>query len=150
MAKFRFRLSTLLRLRENLRDDCRQQLIAAQRAEEIIAARIAALDEELAVLRLHSLVASRPGPVNVDRLLDSGRYEMMLKAERHAADEQRQAVVAEIDRRRQALVEADREVKSLEKLREQQMLRHRTEEARREMKRLDETAVQTVRGWEIE
>ena len=102
------------------------------------------------MLRLHSLVASRPGPVNVDRLLDSGRYEMMLKAERHAADEQRQAVVAEIDRRRQALVEADREVKSLEKLREQQMLRHRTEEARREMKRLDETAVQTVRGWEIE
>jgi len=148
MAKFRFRLSTLLRVRENVRDECRQQLIAAQRAEEVIAARVAALDEALASLRLHALVASRPGPVNVDRLLDAGRYEMMLKAERHAADEQRQAVIGEIDRRRQALVEADREVKSLDKLRTQQALRHRQEESRQEIKQMDEAALQTVREWE--
>ena len=150
MAKFRFRLSTLLRLRESVRDECRQQLIAAQRAEDIIAARIGALDEELATLRLHALVSSRPGPVNVDRLMDAGRYEMMLKAERHAADEQRQAVRGEIERRRQALVEADREVKSLEKLRDQQLLRHRQDEARRDMKQMDEAALLTVRGWERE
>ena len=150
MASFRFRLSTLLRLRKNVRDECRQQLIAAQKAEDIIAARIAALEDELAMLRLHALVSSRPGRVNVDRLLDAGRYEMMLKAQRYAADEQRQAVLGEIERRRLALVETDREVKSLEKLREQQTLRHGQEEAHREMKQMDETALQAVRQREHE
>ena len=112
------------------------------------AARISGGDEGRATLSLQAVVASRPGPVNVDRLLDAGRYETILKAERHAVDKRRQAVMGEIDRRRQALVEADREVKSLEKLRTQQALRHRQEESRLEIKQMDEAALQTVREWE--
>jgi flagellar FliJ protein len=148
MASFRFRLSTLLRMRENLRNECRQHLVEAERAEDIILVRIAELNDELAVLRRHCDTVSRPGAINVDRLLDAGRYEMILKTERQAADEQRQTVAAEVDRRRQSLLEADREVKVLEKLREQQLARHNTDQAKREIKQLDAVAIQLAIGKE--
>ena len=51
-------------------------------------------------------------------------------------------MAAEIERRRQALVEADREVRVLEKLRERQLEQHRREEELRETKRLDEVVTQ--------
>jgi flagellar export protein FliJ len=57
-------------------------------------------------------------------------------------------VTAEVDRRRQSLVEADREVKVLEKLREQQLARHNTEQAKREIKQLDAVAIQLAIGKE--
>jgi len=46
----------------------------------------------------------------------------------------------EIERRRQALVAADREVRLLEKFREKLQLRHRQEEAVADMKELDDLA----------
>jgi flagellar protein FliJ len=148
MAAFRFRLATLLRLRENVRDDCRAQLAAAQRAQDIIYARIAELSGEIDQLRQRVGIVSRPGTVDVDQLLEASRYEMTLKAQRQSADEQRRAVEAEVERRRQALVEADREVKTLEKLREQQTTRHQLEQHRRETKQLDATAIQLHYGKE--
>ncbi len=48
----------------------------------------------------------------------------------------------EIDRRRQVLAEANREVRVLENLRDKQAGQHRQQEDRREMKRLDEVAQQ--------
>ena len=58
-------------------------------------------------------------------------------------------VDAELRRRQQALVEANREVRVLELLREKQWTRHRDEEARQEMKQLDEVAQRTGRGEEV-
>jgi flagellar protein FliJ len=142
MPPFRFRLTTLLRLRENVRDERRQQFSAAQRAEDIVAARIAELDAELGNLREHCQTASRAGPINVDQLLAAGRYEMTLQAEKQTAQTQRAAVAAEVERRRQTLVEADREVKTLDKLQEQQLVKHRAEENRRDIKQLDAMALQ--------
>jgi flagellar export protein FliJ len=135
-------------MRENLRDECRQQLSAAQRAEEIIHSRIAELNGELAKLRDRAEIACCPGTINVDQLLDAGRYEIALKAQRQAADEQRQVVEAEVERRRQSLVEADREVKTLEKLRQQQTTKHQLEQHRREIKQLDAAAIQLASAGE--
>jgi flagellar protein FliJ len=142
MSTYRFRLTTLLRIRDAVRDERRGQLAAAQRAEEIIAARIDEIDNELASLADRSHQASRPGSINIDRLLDAGRYQTVLFTEKQAAIKQRQDVAAEVDRRRQALVEADREVKTLEKLREKQSSQHRFAEHRREVKQLDAAAIQ--------
>ncbi len=141
MPSFQFRLSTLLRLREAWRDERRTHLAEAQQAEQLILDRIAEIERELADVERRSLDAARPGVVNVDRLADSARYEMILKVERQSADQQRQAVAAEVQKRREVLVAADREVRVLEKLRDSQHERHRDEEARQEAKRLDEMAV---------
>lgn len=141
MPSFQFRLATLLRLREAARDERRGQLAEAQRAEQLVLDRIEEIARELAAAQRRSLVAARPGPLDVDRMADAARYEMILKAERQSADQQRQAVAVEVENRRQALMAADREVRVLEKLRESQRERFRDEEAWTEAKRLDELAV---------
>jgi flagellar export protein FliJ len=138
---FRFRLATLLRLREADRDERRTQLADAQRAEDIVRARIREIDGELGRLRGETARLSKPGVVNVDELMEIQRYELLLAAERQAALQQRKLVVEEVERRREALVAADREVRVLERLRETQQERHRHEADRQERKQLDESAM---------
>ena len=84
--------------------------------------------------------AAGPGTVDVDKLANTQRFEILLRAQHKHLLEQRELVASEIERRRQRLVEANREVHVLEKLEERQIERHREEEARREAKLMDETA----------
>lgn len=138
MRKFTFRLATLLRLREAARDERQAQLAEAFRIADSIQERIAELNRELDDLKRQQ--TAQPGRVDVDRLVAAHRYEMVLRIEQHQNEEQRTAVLAEIERRREALTAANREVRTLEKLRETQQQRHRFEEERQLMKELDEIA----------
>ena len=142
MTSFRFRLKTLLQLRENERDERRSRLADAQQAENIVNQRIYELDADLDRLRAQAAQRSRPGRMDVDALMELQRYELLLKAERQATVQQRELVAAEVERRREALVAADREVRVLERLRETQQQRHRQTEERQERKVLDEIATQ--------
>lgn len=140
MARPRFRLATLLRLREAARDERRAALAEAYRVDDVLARRAEELDQELARLRARMRRVAGPGKVDVDELLEAQRYELSLRAGRQRLDEQRGSVAEEIERRRELLGEANREVRVLEKLREKQARRYRDEQARREIKLLDETA----------
>jgi flagellar export protein FliJ len=139
MAKFKFRLATLLRLRESTRDERRAELAQAYRADEIIEQEQERLVCELDALEERSRQASAPGPLDVDRLLDVRRYELVLRSRQEHARQQRQSLELEIERRRRALVDANRHVRVLEGLRQKQQERHLQEENRQEVKRLDET-----------
>jgi flagellar FliJ protein len=138
MAKFKFRLETLLKLRDRIRDERRAELAQAYHAAEILGQRRQELEDELAGLIEQNRAAAGPGAVDVDRLLDARRYELVLRSHQQLNQQQQRALDAEIDRRRRALVEANREVRVLEKLREKQEDRHRQQQARQEIKELDE------------
>lgn len=140
MPKFNFRMSTLLKLREAARDERRAQLAQAFRADALLEQEQKRVEGELAAMQDELRRASGPGAVNVDRILDAQRFELALKAQKGQLAQQREQVGAEIERRRQALVEADREVRVLENLRERQRDRWREEESLRDIKRLDEVA----------
>jgi flagellar protein FliJ len=84
--------------------------------------------------------AAMVGALDVDQLLDSHRYEMVLAAQLKFIADQHAKLAVEIEKRRQALVAADREVRVLEKLRENLRERHRQEEQHVEMKQIDEVA----------
>jgi flagellar export protein FliJ len=141
MNTFHFRLATLLRLREAARDERRGRLAEAQRAEDVVVTRLRELDAELAEQRLIPITATVPGrQINLDRLLDAERYELLLRTERLAIERQRVEISEEIERRRQALVAADREVRVLERLRDHQEELFRAEQNRREIRLLDEVA----------
>jgi flagellar FliJ protein len=135
-------LATLLQLREAARDERRAELAEAYRADTLIGQQIHALDTELKRLLEECRRAVSPGKIDVDRLLAAQRHELVLRAQIQFIGHQRQRLAAEIARRRQALVEANREVRVLEKLRHKQLERHQTEENRRDVKRLDEVAQQ--------
>ena len=140
MSKFKFRLATLLRLREATRDERRAQLAQAYRADEIIEHERGRVAGELRELQRRSRQASAPGQLDVDRLLETRRYELVLQSQDQQLAQQHQAVQTEIERRRQALVDANRQVRVLEALRQKQLDHHRQEENRHEIKELDETA----------
>jgi len=142
MRGFTFRLATLLRLREAARDERRSELAEAYRIDDLLKRQGDGLAEEMGRLRVQCRMAAGPGPVDVDRLVEAHRYELALRAHGQRVARQREAVAGEIGRRQQALVEANRDVRVLQKLRERQARRFRTEQDRREIKQLDEVAVQ--------
>ena len=142
MAGFVFRLQPLLNLRAAERDRRREQLADAYRAAEILQQQMEQLAQETKNTRQQTSKASQPGEVVVDYLLNSHRYELLLRAQTQQLREQQQHVDVEIERRRQALLEADRELRALEKLRERQQDEFRRMEHRRQMRELDELVLQ--------
>lgn len=136
MPAFQFRLRTLQRLREAARDERREQLADALRVDDALRAQF----EELAEYRrtARRLQTLGTGPVDVDRLLEAQRYEAVVVAEMRHVEDQRRRVQEEIERRRAALVEADRDVRVLDKLREVRFAEHLAAEFAEETKLLDE------------
>jgi flagellar protein FliJ len=138
---FHFRLETLLRLRLADRDLRRADLAKALRAEATLESQAAGLRQEQHATADLSRQLASPGAGDVDRLLASHRYELVLKTRAQQLAGHIRQVQAEVERRRLALVEADREVRVLEKLRDKQQAAHQDRQAKREQRELDEQAL---------
>ena len=142
MPRFEFRLRSLLAVREAERAAARTHLAAAQtELEELVATRALRqreLDEQRSWLRSRFA----PGQIDPQRLAAASRYERVLLHELEALSAQQQALEVEIERRRFAVVEADREVRVLEKLRERKFEQYQRDQSLAEVKRFDEVASQ--------
>ena len=110
--------------------------------DDLLKQRMDGVSQQMSQLQERARQAAAPGTIDVDQLVEAQRYELSLRAQQRQLNQQRQAVAAEVERRREALVDANREVRVLEKLRERQARRYRREENRREIKQLDEVAGQ--------
>jgi len=140
MTAFRFRLTSVLKLREATRDERRAQLAEAYAAEEKLLARRRVIDSDLAGLSQLRQERTSTGPVNIDLFVSASRYESVLRHELATIAGHVATLAPEIERRRQALMVADHEVRMLEKLRDKQRELHRQGEALLEFKQLDEIA----------
>jgi flagellar protein FliJ len=141
MARFKFRLTTLLKLREAERDERRGQLAQAYRADEVLSDMLEQTRSELNSQKERRRKNAEPGVIDIDRLIEAQRYEIILKVKHGQICEQRERLAAEIERRRVALLAANREVRVLDKLRERQLEQHNQAENRADIKRLDEIAL---------
>jgi flagellar protein FliJ len=142
MPEPRFRLATLLRVRESARDECRARLAESQRADQELVDQLTRLGIEQQRVQAECRAAAGPGDVHVGRLVEAHRYAVSLRNREDKLKQQRQTLAAEIQQRRQELVRADQDVQVLEKLRDRRTERHRIEEGRKEAKQLDEAALQ--------
>jgi flagellar protein FliJ len=142
MAKYKFRLATLQKVREARRDRERTALAEAFRAEQVLSDRRTELAAEEAALRDLQRSATGGRILNINRLVEAQRYELVLRAASQELARQQALLSVEIERRRKALVEADREVRVLEQLDERQHEEHRRLARRLETKQLDEAALQ--------
>ena len=140
MARFRFRLQTLRRLRETHRDEQRSRLATAFEAERILAAQREQVAMEILGLGEARRRLMQQSALDVNQLLASQRYQLTLEAQSRTLAEQAEKLAAEVERRRRAVVEADREVRVLDKLEERQRQQHRIAQGRIEAKTLDEVA----------
>jgi flagellar export protein FliJ len=141
MPKYRFRLETLRKVREARRAQQRAALAEAFRAEQVLASNRAELEAEAATLREVRRSAAAGRYLDVTRMLEAQRYELLLKARGQELAKQAALLAAETERRRQALVEADREVRVLELLDERKRREHDRRKQRIEVKQLDEVAM---------
>lgn len=139
MAQFQFRLATMLRLREVIREERRTQLAEALRLLDQLRTRQQEIEELVsATKRLQTPAA---GQLDADRLLNATRYELVLRAEQRALQSQEASLTGEVEKRREALVGANREVRTLELLRDKQKEAYLAEEEQRARKELDEIAM---------
>jgi flagellar FliJ protein len=136
-----FRLQSVMKLRIAARDERRKSLADALRAESIVSEQITSMEKDIAAAREASRAAASPGLIQVERLLSFNRHELLLDANRRALIKQKEKIAEEAEIRRRALVEADRDVKALEKLRERYDRERLIAEDRREQAELDQTAL---------
>ncbi|MEM6330039.1 MAG: flagellar FliJ family protein [Planctomycetota bacterium] len=125
-----FQLETVRRVRQSRRDELRGEL-----ADE--AARVEA---ELAATQQRLSADVRSPSFDVGRVLESQRYELLLKSQLSDLQKKGELVEQEVDRRRQAVVGAEQDVKALDLLEDRQRQRHTLQEARREQAEMDEIA----------
>jgi len=142
MTRFKFRLQPLLMVRESTRDRFRVELAQALEALQMVELKQSELQQEQTELRASLHTAVLPGNLPVDRILALQRYQASLQLQQHSLEHQRKQVEQELEQRRQRLIEADREVRVLEKLKEKQQLRHAEDQIRRETQEMNEVALQ--------
>jgi len=146
MNGFKFRLATLKKLREAVRDQRRAELGEALRADALLEEQIAALDRAMASMVEECRTASGPGPVDVDRLTQAHLHSLLLEGQKRLLEHHRGLLAEEIHRRREALAQADREVRILERLEANQADRHRRRQFQQELRHLDEVGLRQVAG----
>ena len=139
MAGFKFRLKAVATLREQARDRVAEALAEVQEAQRIVNEQIQQLDLEIDDARRQRHNASL-GLVKVERLLLVQRHQLMLESQREQAVQQLQLLNEEQERRRALLIEAEKEVKAMEKLEATQRLRWEEDQLVAEQKQIDEWA----------
>ena len=133
MSAFRFRLASVLRYRERKREDKRLELRDIELAKEKINSEIERLEANLDRLCL-DMEQEEAKPIALTELRLAADFSQALAARirecrRLLLDIERRAAAKRVE-----LLDANRDVKSLEQLRE----RHRLEESRAEQKLTDE------------
>jgi flagellar export protein FliJ len=138
MGKFQFRLETMVNLHQAERDRLRRALAEAMSLLENAQARRSRVTAELQAA-MHGQ-AARPGIVDIDRLQAAGPYMDGLRQDEARSIQDVAVLNDEIVRRREALLAVDREVRTLEKLRENQHAQFRADQQRRDQRQIDELA----------
>ena len=145
MPEFKFRLESLLNLRDAERQRRRLALAEAFHAESLLHQQADQLSQQIKEMSKQAQVTASPGRVDVDQLLSAHRYRLLLESQAKTLQQKEAQLSGEIERRRQSLVEADRDVRVLEKLKERKLEEHHAAELQQEVKQLDEVAIQRWR-----
>ena len=142
MPGFRFKLDTVLRHRERIEQDRQRDLALAQAELVKVQEQLRRLNESVenstADLRANHLI----GPINLAYLTAHRRFVLSMRREGTALVAVLREHDAKVAAARDVLAEATRERKVLEKLRENQLVKWKEGQARREAADLDEVAMQ--------
>ncbi len=144
MKKFRYRLQALLKVKEHIEKE-------RQKDHAVALKNVHRQEDELRRIdgdRKNNLESQRKqldGRFSVAEMLIYSRYLARLKREELAGDELLKALEKEAEGKRQVLVEASKERRILEKLKEKQAAKHRVEIEHALTKENDEIALVSYR-----
>ncbi|GEM_PF-6633106 len=140
MPVFRFRLGRILELKERLREAKRAELLSVEREIEARNRRIEALEEEIRRLETTSLLSGEELKARYNRFELAVVEIERVREEIYELEKKRKQLLKE-------LVDMEKEVKMLDKLRDRKKGEFLKDVLREEMKFLDELA-QRSRGYE--
>lgn len=140
MAPYKFRLATLLRLRQIRRDELRGRLADAFAAAAKIAEGEQQLKAQLEEIHLKIRSASGQRDMDVNTIMETQRYELVLKTQLKDLGGKAAMIEEEIEKRRQVVIEAERDVRSLELLDEQGRATWQKEATKQDAIQMDEVA----------
>lgn len=140
MRPYQFKLEAVRRVRQSHRDELRGKLAEAYLAAQKLADEGARIETEIAQMIQSQQQMSRESPLPLDRLMQSQRYEQLLRTQLIDLRQKVTLVDEEIDRRRSAVVAAEQGVKAMDKLEDRGRERHQVELLRVEQKQMDEIA----------
>ena len=143
---FQFRLEPLIKIRDNVLKECQAELAKAYDARRILEEHLQEVERQLTEGTETARNLMQPGnTVNVDYLLGIRRQEMFLLAKQEEIKQKMQEIDEEIERRRDAVVAANKELKILEKLKEKRHEQYLDDEKREETKAMNEIAGRSKR-----
>lgn len=137
MNQFTFRLQSVIQIRARARD------AASHAYQKALQAR-AKLDDQISELNAEHdsqqpfQQASSLKQVNPQRLLESQRYQMMLQQDIAGLRSKRAVIEEECERRRLALVEREKAVRAIEKLREKRLAEWQVSELAKQQIAMDQ------------
>lgn len=142
--KFRFRLQSLLRLREQAQQFRERRVADTLRQKESVEGELRRIAEQenAAVRDLHD---AKTGALDMARLRWLNRFVGGLHLARRQHEMDARALEGELARRRAELVKATQEKKVVEKLKERRQDEHKHTLAREEQAALDEAALSQSR-----
>lgn len=145
MARFEFRLKALLEVRAAERDAQRSQLAELLAAEERLRAHQATVAAELErALSAHGEAVAR-GHLDIDRLQAAQAFEQSLRNELLVLVRRQQDLDRLVSEQQELLVEAQRQVRVLEKLRDRQHQQYLAAQQSAQWRALDEAGARVPR-----
>ncbi|MDR0328611.1 MAG: flagellar export protein FliJ [Planctomycetaceae bacterium] len=138
---FTFRLEPLITIRDNVLKERQSELAKAYEARRILEEKIQDIERQLEEGISAVRSAMQEGQtVRVESLLSFRRQELFLRNQQSDLMQKIKDVDEEIERRRNAVVAANKELKIVEKLKEKRYERYLDEENKAETKVMDEVA----------
>ncbi|MCL2348105.1 MAG: hypothetical protein FWC50_07560 [Planctomycetaceae bacterium] len=137
---FNFRLKPLQKIRENVRKERQTELAKALEAEAVIREKLEGIKHEIKATKEEGRRLAAGGEINVDDLIGLRRHEAFLLAQKTAMEEHLEKLLVEVERRRQAVIEADKEVRIMEKFHEKLKERYDSALEAKEIAGFDEIA----------
>jgi flagellar export protein FliJ len=143
---FRFRLQSIVRLRERDRDEAAESLRQALQAKQILEDQVSETQAERNSQDPLRTVAKN-AEIDFPKMINAQRYQMYLDGQIAALREQISLVDQECQRRRAALVKCEQAVRSLEKLQEHQRTQWNAQQTSHEQNTLDQWS--SFRYWTL-
>ncbi len=141
MRRFRFSLETLLSVRHHRQRACEMKVAEIERQRREVAEERERIGGELSSTYQRERSASSAGMVNIDALRALSQYVRLLCARRRAADLHLGKIEKKKDAALAELVEANRDVKLLENVREHRLGEWKKENEREDQAFMDELGV---------
>ena len=137
---FRFRLEPLITIRDNVLKEKQAELGKAYEERRVADEQRTKLEQDLANNLEEGRKAMQPGQIDLSFLLGLRRHEMFLRMDHQSVLKYIDEKDQEIEWRRRAVIEANKELKIIEKLKEKQKAAYDAEIQRRETIEMDEIA----------